>query len=430
MGVGLSIGMLVFFLSLALGIRAVVLGEVFPVDRFEVEPKGRDVNLLAIRLQLGNDTIAAEDLERLAKVPGVSAVYPKMKLMMPAVASGGESLLGTSLQTELVADGIDPLLVRDEVGDGFEWVPPIARIGCASNGDCPEGSYCGDGMYGDAGVCRAYVPALVSRHLLELYNGSFRRAYGFPKLNPDFAVGLGFEMAFGASTFFTPSRRGVVRERLRLAGFSDKAIALGVTLPIGFIRTVNAGSGRGGADAGHHSAVVELDDRGRIAEVVAAIQEMDLVVKDHGAQRAATAVAVMLLVVAAVGGAMLIIATISVGHAFFMLVGARMRELGVLRAVGARRGDIRSVIIGEAAVVGVISGAVGTALGLGGGALMERVADGRIPDFPYRPETFFVFPWWLLTGAVVVAVIACVVGAVIPVELAASKDPADLLTEA
>jgi len=422
--------MLVFFLGLALGVRSVVLGEVFPVDRFEVEPKARDLNLLAIRLQLGDDTLDVDLLERLAAIPGVAAVYPKMKLTMPAVASGGETLLGSALQTELVADGIDPILVRDEVGEAFEWLPPAASIRCATNGECPDGSYCGDGVYGKAGVCRAYIPVLVSRHLLELYNGSFRRAYGFPKLNPDFAVGLGFEMAFGASTLRAPTRRGVVRERMRLVGFSDKAIALGVTLPIEFVRRVNAGSKGPGVGSDHHSAIVELADRRRISEVMAAVQAMDLVVKDGGAQRAAIAVAVMLAVVAAVGGAMLIVATVSVAHAFFMIVGARKKELGVLRAIGAHRGDVRAMILGEAAVVGAVAGGMGAALAVAAGRVFDIVGGGRIPDFPYKPESFFEFPVWLIVGAIFVAVIASIMGALLPVQRAAAKDPADLLTDA
>jgi len=426
-GVGLSMGTLVFFLGMALGVRAVVLGEIFPVDRFEVEPVARDVNLIAIRLQLSDDTLEEDQLQRLSTIPGVAAVFPKMKLTMPAVASGGESILGTALQTELVADGIDPDLVKDEVGDAFRWKPLAAAVGCSTARDCPKGSYCGDGVYGEAGVCRAYVPVLLSHHLLELYNGSFRRAYGLPKLNPDFAVGLGFEMSFGASTLRAPSRRPVVRERMQLVGFSDRAIPLGVTLPLEFVRQVN-GAGARKADAGYHSAVVEVGDRSRVSEVMTAVEKMDLAVKDRGAQRAATGVAVMLTVVTALGAAMLAVATVSVAHAFLMIVAARRRELGVYRAIGARRFDLRAMMLGEAAVVGAVAGAAGAVLAVAAGRLFDLIGGAKIPDFPYKPASFFAFPPWLIGCAVVVAMIACILGALIPVQRTASRDPAVLLT--
>ena len=47
--------------------------------------------------------------------------------------------------------------------------------------------------------------------------------------------GLVFEMAFGASTF-RPLGGRAIREKMRLAGVSDKAIPLGVTLPVGHVR--------------------------------------------------------------------------------------------------------------------------------------------------------------------------------------------------
>jgi hypothetical protein len=427
-GVVVGIAALVFFLGLALGARAVLLGEVFPVDRFEVAPVSRNLDLLALRFQLGADTLSAEQLVELEGVPGVAAVYPKMKLAAPALASGGESLLGTGLQTELVADGIDPGLVADEIGSAFQWAELDPPVPCGSDRDCPEGAYCGNGIYGPAGLCRNTVPVLISHHLLEMYNGSFRRAYRLPRLNPDFAVGLQFEMAFGASTIRAAARPQVVRERMRVAGFSDRAIPLGVTLPLEFVRRINDAVGSSGASEGFHSAIVQVGDRGSVSEIIEAVQGMELTVQDRGAQRAATLMAVVMALTAIVGGAMMVVATVGVAHALFMVVLGRQREIGVLRAVGARRADVRAVILAEATVVGAAAGTLGTAAAMAAASVLNRVAIARLPDFPYKPEAFFLFPWWLGVGAVGLAVVACVVGAFPPARRAAARDPAEALT--
>ena len=45
-----------------------------------------------------------------------------------------------------------------------------------------------------------------------------------------------------------------------------------------------------------------------------------------------------------------------------------------------------------------------SALGRLGGLLADRLARGLLPDFPFRPETFFRFPAWLLGAALALAV--------------------------
>ena len=64
-----------------------------------------------------------------------------------------------------------------------------------------------------------------------------------PQVNPDAVVGLTFEMSFGSSTIRSTGRVPV-RERMRLVGFSDRAIPLGVTLPLEFVRAMNVRFGK------------------------------------------------------------------------------------------------------------------------------------------------------------------------------------------
>lgn len=426
-GVVFAIAALVFLVGLVLGIRQVVLGDVFPVDRFEVEPRVRNLDVLMLRFALGSDTIDRETLDRLAGLPGVTAVYPKMKVTVPAVASGGGSLLGTGVQTEIVADGIDPALVKDEVGDEFDWSDLDPPVPCSTSRQCPQDAYCGDGLFGRAGECRRYLPVVLSTHLLELYNGSLRRAYRLPRLNPDSAVGFEFEMAFGVSTLRESGTGHPVRERARVVGFSDRAIALGVTLPLEFVRRLNVGFSSGKAADSYHSAIVEVADRRAMPAVVEAVRGMNLVVRDRGAEHVSMLVTATMVLVAVMGGAMILIASLGVAHVFLVIVLHRRREIGVLRAVGASRAEIGAVILAQAAIVGCAAGTVGITAAVAAGRLVDRLAATRMPDFPYKPETFFWFPWWLLVGAAVLAVLACVAGAALPAVRAVSRDPAEVM---
>jgi ABC-type antimicrobial peptide transport system permease subunit len=125
--------------------------------------------------------------------------------------------------------------------------------------------------------------------------------------------------------------------------------------------------------------------------------------------------------------AILASAAVAIAHVFLMLTSVRRHEIGVLRAVGARRGDIRVLLLGEAALVGGLSGGLGALLGWVVARLADLAARGAVPDFPYRPDTYFAFAPWILAAAVGLSVLGCVVGAALPAVRASSRDPSELV---
>lgn len=427
-GVAVGVATLVFLVALALGLRSTLIGELFRLDRLEVAAEGSSVGLLAFRIDLGGDTLDDAMIGRLEELPGVDRVYPKMKLTVPAVASGGGSLLGSGVQTDLVADGIEPESVADELGDAFNYEGLDTGTDCGSDRECGEVAYCtGRGLDG-RGVCRRYVPVLVSNHLVELYNGSFRRAYGLPRIEPGAVLGFTFDMSFGASTI-RRSDRPAVAERMRLVGFSDRAIPLGVTLPLDFVRELNGRFGSAQDARAYHSAILQLESPAVAPAVLAAVQQMDLVATDRGARRAADMMFLLLSILGAVGVAVLTVAAVGLAQSFFVTVWSRRREIGVLRAIGASRGQVRSLFLAEAAMVGAVAGVIGVAVASAMARVIDRIGRDWVPDFPYKPDSFFVLHPWLIAGAVVLAVVACAVGAAVPVFRAISRDPADALVD-
>ncbi|MCA9707233.1 MAG: ABC transporter permease, partial [Myxococcales bacterium] len=151
-GIVVGIATFAFFLALGLGVRQVVLGKIFPLDKIEVIPKNLEVDVGPVRLPVGRDAIDDAMVGRIEALPGVKAVYPKMKLTVGSIAYGGESLFGSDLRSEVVADGIDPDLLASEINkDGFEFVdfdaperlarePPVP---CETDEQCGAKMYCG-----------------------------------------------------------------------------------------------------------------------------------------------------------------------------------------------------------------------------------------------------------------------------------------------
>jgi len=429
LGIALSIAALTFFLALGFGVRGILLGEVFSLKRIEVMPKSTDLNLLALKVELGRDTLDNDAIASLGYIDGVSAVYPKQRLLVPALASGGESLIGTGMQTELVADGIEPALVADEVGEEFHDPvvdPATTGAPCRSDSDCPIGATCTTASTYAAGECREVIPVIVSEHMVELYNGAFRRAYRLPKVNPDALLGMGLDVSFGASSL-QPTGRRAVRHRVELAGVSNAAIPLGITMPLGFVRRLNRDLGAKNGGEGFHSAVVEVASESAVAGVIETIEKSGLIVRDDGARRAAFFTTAALAAVALVGMVLLSVSTLHVMHVFALLVMIRRREIGVMRAVGASRNDVRTLITVEAGVVGLIAGALGFAAAAGIALLADAALTSSLPNFPFKPDSFFSFEPWFLPAALALAAVSCVLGALGPALRATAADPADIV---
>jgi len=78
--------------------------------------------------------------------------------------------------------------------------------------------------------------------------------------------------------------------------------------------------------------------------------------------------------------------------------------------------------------VGLCGGLVGLAvarlLALG----LDLASRRFVPDFPFKPETYFAFSAGLYAAILAFAVLACVAGAALPARRAARMEPADALT--
>lgn len=466
-GIVVGIAAFTFFLALGGGVRQVVLGKIFPLDKIEVVPKSYDVDVAILRLPLGNEIIDDTKVKQLESIPNVVTVYPKMKLTIPSMIYGGAKLVGNNLRAELISDGVEPDLVTEDIASGFEfkdfeagvegwegWQKLPTATPCESDAQCVEQhgkqTYCWGVSQLESWekaaerarkrnqeppakpleqpLCRHYIPIIVSNHIVELYNGSLRRAHNFPKINPDSVLGFTFEFTFGASMVQASEKDRTYEAKGQLVGFSDKAINLGTTFPIGYVRRLNVEFDDEDAATMYHSAVLQIASKDDVAGVAAAVKEMKLDVVDTGAEQAALLITIFMMVFGFVSITIVGIAAVNIMHVFFMLIYERQQEIGIMRAIGASRGDIRRIIIGEAAVVGAMAGAVGVGLALLAGRGFDWISARYIPDFPYKPQTYFDFHPALLAASFGFAIGFCVLGAFWPANRAARTDPARVLT--
>lgn len=400
--VAAGVAVLVFFGALGAGLyRGVVVPLLprLPLDLIRVEQKVLSLGVLAFDTGALGGGLDEGTLRRIEGIEGVEKVYPTLGAAFALRAEGGARFLGTAIRTDLFATGLDPELVAPDVAPGKNFADPG-----------PDGNV---------------VPVIVARRLVDLYNTTVAPAIQKPKLSEEAVIGFTFELVLGSSYVRgTPDPSKVERKMAQVVGFSDQASLVGVTVPAETIKRWNAKHGSGRTPiVGAYVKTRSPQDAGPVA---AAIERLGLAVDDTlkivGAVVAGAGVMLLLFALVLLG-----MASFAIAQTFFLLVGERRSELAVLRAMGARRRDLRRLVLIEAAVVGGFGSLAGLVLGAAGALLLDALASSLLPDIPFKPASFVAFPPLLLLIALVLGVVASLGGALLPAARAAAADPAHAL---
>src|ERR671912_161069 len=116
----------------------------------------------------------------------------------------------------------------------------------------------------------------------------------------------------------------------------------------------------------------------------------------------------------------LVVGGFVIANAFLMLVGRRTRELALLRAVGLSRRQLRGMVLGEAAVVGLLGGLAGVAFGSGLAVPAVRLlGDQAGPATVVASWPALVAPLAVAVGVTVLSAWAAAGGAARPPPVAA-----------
>jgi putative ABC transport system permease protein len=469
-GIVIGISTFVLFLASTEQVGA-VLEKIFPLDQVQVvAPRasllGKDVSKKL------DDAIVTTIRAR----PDVAQALPRMALTFPAFGRG--DFEGNDLKFEVggFADGIDPTFVDDDSRirelfkdwDGVKDDPN--RVQCvpspaSADGDViqsprakpkkltpgkdspdeyynpcphPDRYYCDDTDH----TCHHRVPIVMSPTMIELYNGQFAKSHGLPVADEDFvkfmlqrgglsamrfSVGLGLTTIAGTNSNLKAKPR---RVEAVLVGLSTKAMPIGMTVPIQYIERWNREYQGDEAATTYSSIIVTLRDKNRLAVFAQWLQDqLDLRLEDSLGEKFATVLFVIRLVLVLISLVIIGISAINIAHNFFMQVTERRRELGLLRAVGATRTDVRLVVLGEAGLIGLAGGILGVLVGVGLAQLVDYGSAHYLPRFPYKPATWFHFKWWIWSGGLLCAGAFAVLGGYLPARRASTMEPAQALTQ-
>ncbi len=274
------------------------------------------------------------------------------------------------------------------------------------------------------------VPVLVSHYLIEIFDKSVAPAHNLPPVGKTLiekAGGIVFKLWLGESLLGRSKKGGPRHVNARVVGISDRAIDLGVTLPLGVVQRFNKEYTGDRAAENFSSVVVKARGAASVSRIMNVGRELELVPRDTRARDVSVLISGVMALLALVGVIILIVSASNIAYTFRVLVSERRREIALYRAVGASAFDMMTWLMSLALVMGALGGAVG----LGIAWLLSRganyLASTRLPDFPFKPDSFFAFPLWLVLGGLVFASLFAAMGALGPARRAGKVDPASAL---
>jgi putative ABC transport system permease protein len=126
---------------------------------------------------------------------------------------------------------------------------------------------------------------------------------------------------------------------------------------------------------------------------------------------------------AILGGISLFVASMMIINTLVMAVLERTREIGLLKALGAGKGDVLRLFLTEATVIGLLGGIGGLALGWIVARIANAFANYQLVRAGDIQIDIVAFPLWLILGGMLIAIAVSLLAGFYPARRAARVDP-------
>ncbi len=124
-------------------------------------------------------------------------------------------------------------------------------------------------------------------------------------------------------------------------------------------------------------------------------------------------------------GVALFVGAFVIYNTFTITVAQRMREMALLRAIGASRRQVTVSVLAESTAIGLTASALGAAAGIGIGWILLRLLSGFLGDL----DMSLHIPTGALVGGVLLGTVITVAAAYFPARRGARVDPVQALRE-
>ena len=128
-----------------------------------------------------------------------------------------------------------------------------------------------------------------------------------------------------------------------------------------------------------------------------------------------------------IGGISLVVSAIMILVIMLMEILERTREIGILKAIGAKRSDVRNLFVFETIVIGAIGGVFGLVIGIIVISILNYVVDIFIKSSGGSSITLFSSPLYFYFAVFLFGIVISVLAGLYPSSKASKMNPIDAL---
>jgi ABC-type lipoprotein export system ATPase subunit/ABC-type antimicrobial peptide transport system permease subunit len=132
---------------------------------------------------------------------------------------------------------------------------------------------------------------------------------------------------------------------------------------------------------------------------------------------------IVTIVLALIAGISLLVSLMMIIATTYMSVAERTKEIGILRSLGARKGDIRSLFVVETVILGLASAVLAIIVAFIGQAAVNAAVSGLLDKFDIIQISSVA-----ITASVIIALVIALLASLMPASKAAKLNPIEALS--
>ncbi len=365
-----------------------------PLNQIIVRPRLDKTGLVSFLTKSEKGRLTDQTIEDIKKINGIKNIYPEIQF--GNFASIEVKLAGIGVLTDSMIFGVPYEFIKEEIPSESTW-------------KTSEEPY----------------PAILPRKILELYNLSVASPQGLPLLSEKDLIGK--EMIFYPrySTFFGSGENDKSEEvMLKVLGFSDKASLLGPTLSIEALKTLNKIYAPSGNNS-YTELFVETYDQNRTTQIAQEIENLGLSTQyfTKDMKEVQAKISYLSMGLALISFIIIALAAITIISTFLSQIAERKKELGLLRAIGSTRKQIKLLIMYEAAIIGFIGSILGILAGILAAIGFDKYVTVQLKNTILLPDTLFQITPSIIITVLAFGVCLSIITSSIPANIASKIDP-------
>lgn len=390
---------MIVFLGLSNGIQQATFSEIekkSPLTQITVTPNVERTGVISLLKTSKKGQLTDETIKQISSLDNVKVIYPEIQYNN--FSSLEIPIFGMTFSTETMAFGVPKDFIKKDLRNPEVW-------------DKNQEPY----------------PALIPRKLLDLYNLTIATPQSLPQLSEDSLIGKELTYYPNYSTFFPSTNYKTDTIRLEVVGFSDKINLIGVTIPDRIIQELNEKyvGEKPDSTKNYLELFVETNDATQTVDVAKKIEALGLKTSyfQKNLQDVDAKFTYLKISLGAISLIIFLTAAIAIISTFLATIAERTKEIGLFRALGATKTHIRTLILIEAGITGLIGSIMGIIIGIIASKLIDNISLTQLALTTFHPETVFHITPMLLLGTLFFGTLLSILAGLIPAQKAANISP-------